>query len=96
MTQEEIIDLMRLTLFVAVEVSGPILFSTLLIGLAVSIFQSVTQITETTLIFIPKLTFFVLTFGLTLPWILKILLRFTYDIIVHHWDNIMNLSNTVL
>lgn len=96
MSPEEITDLLRLTLFIATEISSPILISTLLIGLGVSIFQSVTQITETTMIFIPKLLFFALTFALTLPWILKIMIRFTYDIVINHWNNVMNSATTVL
>jgi flagellar biosynthesis protein FliQ len=93
MSPEEITDLIRLTIFVAAEISAPMLVTTLLIGLGVSIFQSVTQISETTLIFIPKLMFFALTFVLTLPWIIKIMIRFTYDILITHWNDIMSVAN---
>lgn len=96
MSQEDIIDLVRFTLFVAMEISAPILVITLLIGLGVSIFQSVTQITETTLIFIPKLLFFTVTFSITLPWILKVMIRYTNDILVNYWNGIMNLANNVM
>lgn len=90
MTEEQLIDLIRFTLFVSMEISAPILLTTLVIGLGVSIFQSVTQITETTLIFIPKLLCFVVTFAITLPWIMKIMIRYTYDIVVTHWNSIMS------
>lgn len=96
MSHEEMTDLIRQTLLISAQISGPILIILLLIGLGVSIFQSVTQITETTLVFIPKLFCFALTFALTLPWIMKILMRFTYDILVNHWNNIMNLANNAL
>lgn len=90
MTEEIATDLIRYSLFIAAEISAPMLIITLLIGLGVSIFQSVTQITETTLIFIPKFLFFGLTFGLTFPWMLKVMIRFTHDIVINHWNTIMN------
>lgn len=89
MTEEQLIDLIRLTLFISMEISAPILITTLFIGLGVSVFQSVTQITESTLIFIPKLLCFSITFALTLPWILKIMVRYTSDIVVTHWNSVM-------
>jgi flagellar biosynthetic protein FliQ len=94
MSPEEATNLIRLSLFVAAEISAPVLVITLLIGLGVSIFQSVTQITETTLIFIPKLLCFGIVFAISFPWILKVMMRFTYDIIVNHWNAIMLMSNT--
>jgi flagellar biosynthesis protein FliQ len=93
MTEEIATDLIRYSLFIAAEISAPMLVITMLIGLGVSIFQSVTQITESTLIFIPKILFFGLTFGLTFPWMLKIMMRFTNEIVINHWDTITNFSN---
>lgn len=96
MTEEMAIDIIRYSLFIAAEISAPMLIVTLLIGLGVSIFQSVTQITESTLIFIPKIVSFTLIFGFTFPWILKVLMRFTYDIVVNHWNTIMNVSSQAM
>ncbi len=96
MTEEQVTDLIRFSLFVAAEISGPMLLLTMFIGLGVSIFQSVTQITESTLIFIPKLLCFGLVFGLTAPWIMKILIRFTYDILINHWNAIMSSASQAL
>lgn len=96
MSEEVATDLIRLALFVTAEISAPMLIITLVIGLGVSIFQSVTQITETTLIFIPKFVCLGLTFGLTFPWILKIMMRFMYDIIINHWDNIMSSASLTM
>lgn len=96
MSPEEVANVVRLALFVATEISAPILIITLFIGLGVSIFQSVTQITETTLIFIPKLVCFTITFAITLPWILKIMMRYTYDILIIHWNSVMDITNNVM
>lgn len=90
MTEEIAIDLIRYSLFIAGEVSAPLLIVTLMIGLGVSIFQSVTQITESTLIFIPKILCFGLILGLTFPWMLKIMMKFAHEIIITHWNMIMN------
>lgn len=90
MSQEVATDLIRLSIFITAEISAPMLIITLMIGLGISIFQSVTQITETTLIFVPKFVCIGVTFGLTFPWILKVMMRFTYDILVNHWNNIMS------
>ncbi len=96
MTPGEVTDIIRQTLFIAALISAPILILTLLIGLGVSIFQSVTQITEITLMFIPKLLCFALVFGLTLPWILKIIMKFTEEIIFVHWTNVMNIATNAI
>lgn len=90
MTPEQAIDLVRLTLFITAEISIPILAVIMLVGLGVSIFQSVTQITEITLIFIPKLICCAVAFVFVFPWMLKVLMRFTYDLWVVHWNSIVN------
>jgi flagellar biosynthetic protein FliQ len=92
MAPEELTDLIRQSLFIAMEVSAPLLLILLLIGFGLSIFQSITQMSEMTLIFIPKIFCFALTFALIVPWIMKVLTRFTYDLLTHHWSNIMNLT----
>jgi flagellar biosynthetic protein FliQ len=92
MNPDQLVDLVRQTILVAIQISAPILVTTLIIGLMMSIFQSVTQITETTLLFIPKLVSFILIFSLTLPWILKIMMRFSYDIFIDQWNYILNAS----
>lgn len=93
MTPEQFTDLIRYTIFVAVEISAPMLFVLLLIGLAVSVFQSVTQITETTLLFIPKILFFSITFAFAFPWIMKIMSHYTHTIFIDHWNNVISMTN---
>lgn len=88
----EVTDIIRQTLFNAALIAAPILLLTLFIGLGVSIFQSVTQITEMTLLFIPKLLCFTLVFAFTLPWILKILMKFSEEIFVVHWGRVMEFA----
>lgn len=55
MTIETVSDLMRDALYLIIKVSLPVLLVSLIIGLVVSIFQTVTSIQEQTLTFVPKI-----------------------------------------
>lgn len=55
MTQEVIIDLTRQTLLTVIKSAAPMLLVSLIVGLLISIFQTVTSIQEQTLTFVPKL-----------------------------------------
>ena len=54
MTTETVIDIVREALYTVILSAGPMLLISLIIGLAVSIFQTVTSIQEQTLTFVPK------------------------------------------
>jgi flagellar biosynthetic protein FliQ len=56
--------------------SAPMLVAGLVVGLLISVFQSVTQIQEITLSFVPKIVAVMLAFVLFLPWIVAVVLRF--------------------
>ena len=77
MTPEYVIRLGQETLLLVLTVGGPVLIVALVVGLAVSIFQAVTQIHEMTLTFIPKIIAVGATLVLTLPWILQRMVDFT-------------------
>ncbi|MNW70345.1 Flagellar biosynthetic protein FliQ [compost metagenome] len=53
----------------------------LVVGLIISIFQATTQIQEQTLAFVPKIIAVLLAVLLFGPWILNILVDFTYNIL---------------
>ena len=76
MTPEAVMTLGRQAIEVALMLAGPLLFSALIVGLAVSVFQAATQINEATLSFIPKL---IMTFAMLLiagPWMLRVMVEF--------------------
>jgi flagellar biosynthetic protein FliQ len=54
MTDTQIVELGLQAMTVAAKMCAPILLTALLIGFAISLFQSVTQIQEATLSFVPK------------------------------------------
>lgn len=55
MTQEAVLNISSEAIWTIIVASGPLLLVSLVIGLIVSIFQTVTSIQEQTLTFIPKL-----------------------------------------
>ena len=65
-------------------VSAPILISTLVIGLIVSIFQALTQINENTLTFVPKMAVIAIVLILAGPWMLDMMRTYTVNL----FDNI--------
>ncbi|MBQ8971313.1 MAG: flagellar biosynthesis protein FliQ [Lachnospiraceae bacterium] len=54
MSTETVIDIIREALYTVILSAGPMLLISLIIGLAVSIFQTVTSIQEQTMTFVPK------------------------------------------
>ena len=70
--QDIIITLLQKMFILTLQMSVPILLVGVVIGLMVSIFQTVTQIQESTLTFVPKLFCGVLTFIILLPWMLQV------------------------
>ena len=55
MSTEMVTDMMQEALFLVLKTSAPLLIISLVIGLIVSIFQTVTSIQEQTLTFVPKM-----------------------------------------
>ena len=62
-------------------VSLPVLGVVLVVGLAVSIFQAITQINEATLAFVPKLVAAVAVLAIAGPWMLTTLVDYIRRVI---------------
>lgn len=69
------------TFKIALYLSLPILLVTMIVGLAISIFQAVTQINESTLSFVPKVLATVVVAIFTMPWMMNMMMEFTSRII---------------
>ena len=80
MTQGEILDFSRQALWTACLVGLPILILSMVVGVAVSIFQAMTQIQEATLSFVPKILVMVIAFIFFGPWMLSTLVGFTQNL----------------
>ena len=82
-TQGEVLDIASQAIYTIIVVSAPLLLVSLIIGLIISIFQTVTSIQEQSLTFVPKiLAVFVgmMIFG---SWILTQLTEYITDL----WSN---------
>ena len=80
-TQGEVLDIASQAIYTIIVVSAPLLLVSLIIGLIISIFQTVTSIQEQTLTFVPKiLAVFVgmMIFG---SWILTQLTEYITDLL---------------
>ena len=80
MTEEVIIDIFTQTLVLIIKVSAPMLLVSLVVGLVVSILQTVTSIQEQTLTFVPKLLAIFLTLMIAGNWILTMLKEFVFEL----------------
>lgn len=60
--------------------SAPLLISTLVVGLIVSIFQALTQINEATLTFVPKMVVIAIVLVLLGPWMLDFMKTYTVNL----------------
>lgn len=77
MSHQLVIDLCREAILTALTISAPLLLIALGVGLLVSVFQSVTQIQEQTLTFVPKLVLVGVAFIVGLPWLLQVMVKYT-------------------
>ncbi|MEN6401714.1 MAG: flagellar biosynthetic protein FliQ, partial [Armatimonadia bacterium] len=77
MTDATVLELCRQAFWTALLCSGPILAVVLVIGVAVSILQAVTQVQEATLTFLPKLRGAGLVMLVGGYWMLEQKVRFT-------------------
>jgi flagellar biosynthetic protein FliQ len=78
------VDLVRQSLVIAMKIMFPILAAGIVIGLIISIFQSITSIQEQTLALIPKIFVMVLVTVALLPWIVARMADFAIEMFTLH------------
>ncbi|MBN4054150.1 flagellar biosynthesis protein FliQ [Nitrospira defluvii] len=83
MTPELVIEIIQRTVEVSIFLSAPILLSSLIVGLLVSLIQAVTQINEATLTFVPKILVAGISLAFFLPWMLSVIVDFTSKILIN-------------
>ena len=71
MTTGEVVDIASQAIWLIIECSTPLLLVSLIVGLVISIFQTVTSIQEQTLTFVPKIVAVFLGMMLFGSWILN-------------------------
>ena len=76
MSQQDVINIARNTLWVIIETSMPLLIVSMVVGLIISLFQTLTSIQEQTLTFVPKILAIFLTMMLIGHWMLNVMVNF--------------------
>ncbi|MGN1156964.1 MAG: flagellar biosynthesis protein FliQ [Agathobacter sp.] len=82
-TQDAVLDIAREAIYTIVIVSAPMLLVALVVGLTISIFQTVTSIQEQTLTFVPKILAVFLVMIIAGSWMLNTILEFITEL----WSN---------
>lgn len=82
-TEGQVIDIAKETLYLIIKVSTPLLLISLVVGLIVSIFQTVTSIQEQTLTFVPKIIAVFLGLMLVGGWMMENITGFMTEL----WNN---------
>ncbi len=83
MTEGQVLDIARDALYMIIVTSAPLLLVSLVIGLIISIFQTITSIQEQTLTFVPKIICVFLAMMLFGSWMLNQLTEFVNRL----WSN---------
>jgi flagellar biosynthesis protein FliQ len=75
-----ILDLTRDALWMTLLLSGPIMAVALVVGLLISVVQTVTSVQEQTLTFVPKLIAVGMTILVLMSWMIQQMLRYTTEL----------------
>ena len=81
MDPQDAIDLGREALWTVLLIGSPVLVAGMIVGLVISLFQTLTQIQEQSVVFVPKLIVMLLVLSVTLPWLIARMLQYTTDLI---------------
>lgn len=82
-TVQDIIDIAQQTLFTAVLLSMPVLLTSLVVGVFISLIQTVTSVQEMTITFVPKLMAVMGVTLLALSWMIQVLVEYTENLWAH-------------
>lgn len=82
-TQDAVLDIARNAIFNIIIVSAPLLLVSLIVGLIISIFQTVTSIQEQTLTFVPKILAVFITLMLAGSWMMNTMI----ELVEYLWSN---------
>lgn len=84
MTIDTVVTIAQATLLVIIKCSAPMLLASLIVGLIVSVFQTVTSIQEQTLTFVPKILTVFLVLMIFGNWILTTIIEYINEL----WSSI--------
>lgn len=76
MTPEMALDLAYMVMITSAKVSAPFMIAAVVVGILVNVLQTVTQIKDMSLTFIPKLAVAAVVTGFSMPWIMNVMIGF--------------------
>lgn len=88
MSQDQVIEIFRQSLMLAIKLGGPLLLISMAVGLVISILQAATQIHEQTLSFVPK----ALTIAVLLLLMAPMMMNMMNDFVLNIFDIIRQVS----
>ena len=80
---DAVLDIARVAIYNIIIVSAPLLLVSLIVGLIISIFQTVTSIQEQTLTFVPKILAVFITLMLAGSWMMNTMIELVQTL----WSN---------
>ena len=83
MSQQDVINIARNTLWVIIETSMPLLLISMVVGLIISLFQTLTSIQEQTLTFVPKLLAIFVALMIMGSWLMNTIVQYMTQL----WSN---------
>ena len=81
MTVDQAAELGRAALMMTLLIGAPVLLAAIVVGLAISILQAVTQIQDQTISFVPKIVAMLLTLLIVLPWVMTLMIEYSTNLI---------------
>ena len=83
MSQQDVINIARNTIWVIIETSMPLLLVSMIVGLIISLFQTLTSIQEQTLTFVPKLIAIFVALMFMGSWLMNTIVEYMTQL----WSN---------
>jgi flagellar biosynthesis protein FliQ len=77
MDAQQAVDLTREAMLTALTLGAPLLLVALAVGLVVGLLQTLTQVQDQTISFVPKIVAVVAAIGFCLPWLIQRLVEYS-------------------
>ena len=83
MSPDLVLEMMQEAFKIALSLALPIMLSTLIVGVAVSVLQSITSIQEQTMVFVPKMIAVMVAMLICFSWMVSTVLSYTRDLFIN-------------
>jgi flagellar biosynthesis protein FliQ len=80
MNQADALDIVQAAIWTIIVASGPAVLAAMVVGIAIALFQALTQVQEVTLTFIPKILAILLVTSLTAPFMGQVMYSFAEQV----------------